>query len=84
MEDYDIDPKPVSRFTHENALWHYGEVNKRSLRALVAVCITFVVITAIFVIGYTVREKNWLDYVSKLQAPVAEVAADGIHEQQNP
>ena len=70
----------VSRFEHENALMHYGKVNKRSLVALVSVCVTFIVITTIFVIAYTIREKNWLDALSKIQTPVTEVSY-GIHEQ---
>ena len=70
----------VSRFEHENALMHYGKVNKRSLIALVSVCVTFIVITTIFVIAYTIREKNWLDALSKIQTPVTEVSY-GIHEQ---
>lgn len=72
----------VSRFEHENALMHYGKVNKRSLIALICVCVTFVVITTIFVIAYTVREKNWLDTLSKIRTPVTEVSY-GIHEQPN-
>ena len=75
----------VSAFEHENALMHYGRVNKRSLIALVCVCITFVIITTIFVIAYTVREKNWLDTLSRMRTPaITEVADDGIHEQPNP
>ena len=37
----------VSAFEHENALMHYGRVNRRSLIALVCVCVTFIVITTI-------------------------------------
>lgn len=75
--------RTVSAFEHENSLMHYGMVNKRSMIMLISVCITFVLITLIFVIGYTVREKNWLDTLSKLN-PVTEVAADGVHQQPNP
>ena len=66
--------KTVSAFEHENALWHYGRVNKRSLIALVCVCVTFIIITTIFVIAYTIREKNWLDTLTHIRAPVVEVA----------
>ena len=64
----------VSAFEHENALWHYGRVNKRSLIALVCVCVTFVIITTIFVIAYTIREKNWLDTLQQIRTPVVEVS----------
>ena len=72
----------VSRFEYENTLMHYGRVNKRSLIALICVCVTFVVITTIFVIAYTVRENNWLQTIKSMR-PAAEVS-DGIHEYTDP
>lgn len=77
----DDKPRMVSAFEHENALMHYGRVNKRSLIALIAVCVTFVVITLIFVIGYTIREKNWLDTLANLKTPVVEVNGGGVYQQ---
>lgn len=74
--------RTVSAFEHENALMHYGRVNKRSLVALICVCVTFVVITTIFVIAYTVREKNWLDTLSHMR-PACEVQY-GVQQQQDP
>ena len=74
--------RTVSAFEHENSLMHYGMVNKRSMIMLISVCVTFVLITLIFVIGYTVRERNWLDTITRI-TPVAEVA-DGVHQQPNP
>ena len=71
----------VSFFAHENAMMHYNHANKRMLIALLSVCITFVLTIIIFVAGYTVREKNWLDTLTRLQ--VTEVAADGVHQQPN-
>ena len=71
-------PRTVSVFEHENDLWHYGMVNKRSMITTIAVCVTFVLITLIFVIGYTVREKNWLDTIANMN-PVE--VSDGVHEQ---
>lgn len=76
-------PRTVTEFEHENAIMHYGMVNRRSMIMLISVCITFVLITLIFVIGYTVREKNWLDTLTRIN-PVTEVAADGVHQQPNP
>lgn len=75
--------RTVSQFDHENALMHYGMVNKRSMIMLLSVCVTFVLITLIFVIGYTIREKNWLDTLTRIN-PASEVAADGVHQQPNP
>ena len=71
--------RSVSAFEHENALMHYGMVNKRSMIMLISVCVTFVLITLIFVIGYTVRERNWLDTITRI-TPVTEVS-DGVQQQ---
>ena len=81
MENKEV--RKVTAFEHENALMHYGMVNRRSMIMLISVCITFILITLIFVIGYTIREKNWLDTLTRIN-PVAEVAADGVHQQPNP
>ena len=48
--------------------------NKRMLVALLSVCITFVLTLVIFVVGYTIREKNWLDTLQRVGV------ADGIHQ----
>ena len=75
------EPRTISAFEHENALMHYGRVNKRSLIALVCVCVTFIVITTIFVIAYTVREQNWLNALTTMRQAQTEVAADGVQQQ---
>ena len=64
--------RTVSAFEHENSLMHYGMVNKRSMIMLISVCVTFVLITLIFVIGYTIRERNWLNTLTRINAEVAE------------
>ena len=64
--------RTVSAFEHENSLMHYGMVNKRSMIMLISVCVTFVLITLIFVIGYTIRERNWLDTLTQFNTEVAE------------
>lgn len=65
-------------FAHENTMMHYNQANKRMLIALITVCATFILTIVIFVVGYTVREKNWLNTLTRLQ--VTEVQ-DGVHEQ---
>ena len=75
----------VSRFEYENTLMHYGRVNKRSLIALVCVCVTFVIVTTIFVVAYTVRERNWLETIQSLRPAVTEVSDEArVHEQPSP
>ena len=72
----------VPFFAHENVLMHYNRANRRMLIALLAVCITFMLVIVIFVRGYTEREKNWLDTISTMQN--TEVVENGVHEQPGP
>lgn len=73
-------PANIPYFAHEGAMMHYNHANKRMLVALIAVCVTFILTIIIFVVGYTVREKNWLDTLSRVtKTPVVEVQ-DGVHE----
>ena len=80
------DTRTVSAFQHENDLMHFSLANKRMLIALVTVCVTFIITIVVFVHGYTVREKNWLDTLSHRNnpGPTEVVADDGVHEQPNP
>lgn len=78
-------PVCIPFFAHENAIEHMNINNRRMLIALIAVCVTFILTIIIFVHGYTVREKNWLDTLAGMNVkPVTEVADDGIHEQPGP
>lgn len=56
-------------------LEHMDAHNRRMLVALIAVCATFILTIIIFVCGYTVREKNWLDTISRIGV------SDGVHQQ---
>lgn len=57
---------------------YMSATNRRMFHALLAVCLTFLLTIVIFVVGYTVRESNWLNTIKEI-TPVTEVA-DGIHE----
>ena len=70
-------------FVAENQVMHMDATNKRMLHALLAVCITFILTIIIFVVGYTVRERNWLNTISRL-TPTVEVADDTVQQQPNP
>lgn len=74
-------PACIPFFAHENALMHYNHTNKRMLIALITVCITFILTIIIFVVGYTVREKNWLDTLTTIQTPKATEVPDGVQQQ---
>lgn len=72
-------PAQISFVAHENAMMHYNNANHRMLVALLAVCVTFILTIIIFVVGYTIRERNWLNTLTRLQ--VTEARTNGIYEQ---
>lgn len=57
---------------------HMDAHNRRMLIALLSVCATFIITIVVFVVGYTIREKNWLDTLTRMGV------SDGIHEQYDP
>ena len=69
----------IPYFVAEGQIMHADRANKRILIALLSVCVTFLLTIVIFVVGYTVREQNWLDTISRL-TPVTEVQ-DGLQQQ---
>lgn len=66
-------------FVAENQVMHMDKTNKRMLVALLAVCITFILTIIIFVCGYTVREKNWLNTIENMNTQ--QEVSDGIQQQ---
>ena len=68
-------------FAHENSMMHYNAANRRMLKPLLAVCVTFILTIIIFVTGYTARERNWLDTIAKMNR--TEVS-DGVQQQPDP
>ena len=81
MEEKENAPACIPYFAHESSMMHYNHANKRMLIALLAVCATFILTIIIFVVGYTVRERNWLNTLTRLQT--VEVDNDGVHQQSN-
>ena len=65
-------------YVAENQVMHMDVANKRMLTALLCVCITFILTIIIFVVGYTVREKNWLDTLQRVGV------TDGVQQQPDP
>ena len=58
---------------------YMSTTNSRMFHALLAVCLTFILTIIIFVVGYTIREKNWLNTIRDI-TPVTEVT-DGVYQQ---
>ena len=61
----------------DKALLHMNFCNRRMLIALVSMCVTFLLIIIVFVFGYTVRERNWMETILKMQTSVVTEVADG-------
>ena len=59
----------------EKVIMHQNFANRRMLIALICVCVTFIITILTFVIGYTVRERNWLDTLTRVTTPGA---TDGV------
>lgn len=62
----------------ETTFMHLTWANRRMLIALVCVCVTFIITILVFVLGYTEREKNWLDTIAGMRKPEV---TDGIYQQ---
>jgi len=69
----------ISFFAHENAMMHKDVDNERAHKTTMFVCITFIIITTIFVFAYTMRMNSFLDTINKMTAAIMELAgAKGI------
>lgn len=78
-EKNDMPMMPV--YQAEKIIMHQNFANKRMLIALLSVCVTFILTIVIFVVGYTVREKNWLDTLTRVT--VQEVP-NGVQQNADP
>lgn len=54
----------------DKAILHMNFSNRRMLIALATVCVTFILTIIIFVVGYTIRERNWQDTLLKISPGV--------------
>ena len=74
----------VPKFQAENTIMHLGFANRRMLIALLAVCITFIVTIVVFTVAHTVREKNWLDTLARMNMTPTTEVQDGVQQQSDP
>lgn len=79
-ENKDNQVQMIPLFQAEQSIMHMNHANKRMLIALLSVCITFILTIVIFVVGYTIREKNWLDTLMALNPQITEVR-NGVQQQ---
>ena len=64
----------ISFFAHENDMMHKDLDNERSHRQTLFVCITFIVITSIFVFAYTSRMNSFIDLIKEMNAALVQLA----------
>lgn len=79
MEKNDVPMMPV--YQAEKIIMHQNFANRRMLIALLSVCMTFILTIVIFVVGYTVREKNWLDTLTRVTVQEVE---NGVQQNADP
>ena len=63
-EKNEVPMMPV--YQAEKVIMHQNFANRRMLIALISVCVTFIITILTFVIGYTIREKNWLNTLTRV------------------
>ena len=64
----------------EKTIMHMNFANRRMLIALITVCVTFIITIIVFVVGYTVREKNWLNTIINMRTPAVTEVQDGSQQ----
>lgn len=71
----------VDRFEHDKTLMFMNHVNRRMFILVLAVCLTF----SLIIVFYTVREKNWLNTMEKMQERyLASEVTNGTQENRDP
>ena len=81
MEEHKNEVPMMPVYQAEKIIMHQNFANRRMLIALLSVCITFILTIVIFVVGYTIREKNWLDTLTRVTT--TEVA-NGVQQKADP
>ena len=72
-------PENITFFAHENAMMHKDMDNERAHKTIAIMCITFILITGIFVFAYTFRMNAFLETINKMTAVIVELAgAKGV------
>lgn len=72
------EPVSIQYFVHEAVVNHMSRCNKRMLIALLCVCVTFILTITIFVVGFTIRNKQYIDCIEKLTVHEAVVTSEEV------
>ena len=77
MSEQKNDTPMIPLIQAEKTIMHMNFANRRMLIALITVCLTFIITIVVFVVGYTIREKNWLNTIINMQTPAVTEVQDG-------
>lgn len=78
MNESEKQQASVPYFVHEGDMMHLEAntreamdkmkaANKNILSALLIVCVTLIIVVVLFVVGYTINNRNWIKYAERLQ-----------------
>ncbi len=80
MSEQKNDTPMIPLIQAEKTIMHMNFANRRMLIALITVCLTFIITIVVFVVGYTIREKNWLNTIINMQTPAVTEVQDGTQQ----
>ena len=80
MNEQKNDTPMIPLIQAEKTIMHMNFANRRMLIALITVCMTFIITIVVFVVGYTIREKNWLNTIINMQTPAITEVQDGTQQ----
>ena len=83
-ENEDEEVQQIPLYQAEKIAMYQNFANQRAHRTTLVVCITFILITIIFVVGYTIREKNWLNTIQHINTPTVAEVTDAVQQNADP
>ena len=67
----------VPFFDVQNTMMHYNWANRRMLIALIAICVTMILVVIVFATNHTKREQMWQETIKEMYRSTVTGVADG-------
>ena len=67
----------VPFFDVQNTMMHYNWANRRMLIALIAICVTMILVVIVFATNQTKREQMWQETIKEMYRSTVTEVADG-------
>lgn len=67
----------VPFFDVQNTMMHYNWANRRMLIALIAICITMIVVVIVFATNQTKRERMWQETIKSMYSTTMQGVDNG-------